>query len=84
VSAAGELSCALIAGHFQINDANTNTMMPISRQMAAILVTGSFIQTPDIAAEEDADRGRTRGRFADSSLLRRDLEDDLDFSLRRV
>jgi hypothetical protein len=84
VSVAGELCCALIAGHFQKNDTNTNMMMPISRQMAAILVTGSFIQTPGTAAEEDATAGRTRVRFADSSLLRRDLEDDLDFSLRRA
>jgi hypothetical protein len=40
------LSSALIAGHFQNNDTNTNTMMPISRQKPAILVTVSFMQTP--------------------------------------
>jgi hypothetical protein len=63
----------LIAGHFQNKDTNTNTMMPISRQMAAILVTGSFIQTPVPARS-----------LADSLLLFRDLEGRLDFSLRRA
>ena len=49
-SAADGFCCGLIAGHFQNSETKTNAMMPMSRQMPAILVTVSFIQTPDARA----------------------------------
>jgi hypothetical protein len=42
--AAAGASCILNAGAFQNSETNTSTMMPMSRQPAAILAKGSFIQ----------------------------------------